>query len=536
MNIIHDAMQNQLFELFLAIMMGYAIARLKFNRMVFGTVGVLITAIILGVLGFQVPPAIKTLGFLVFIYAVGIQSGPRIFSIFKKKNFLYLIIGLVIFLTVFVVTYGVSKLFGLSRELFAGLVCGMFGHASALANLVTLYDAKMSGFSFSIMYPISLIADLLFVMFLIKKLRIVEKPGLDGDFSKGVNIKDERIIKEPILVRNDDAANGEVTLPRIEDDYGVIITEIVRGEKVEIPSPETVLHKGDVVITEGYKSDVDKFRDELGDKARLPDELLKGLQTRQILITNRDIDGKTIGELEIRKKYRCVITRIWRSGMFIAAPESKVELEVGDSVVMAGPQKGLIEVTKLLGQHDKSAGEIDFFSMGFVITMGLLLGAISFKLPGLAPVKLGMVGGVLLISLLVGYSRRIGFVSGQMSPAARAILRDLGITFFIISVGTEAGALFLKTEFSEISRVFIASMIINIIVLAGIAVIIRVLRMRSKAATVLSVFTGVITCTPAMGLLVSETGNEEFMIPFASVYPIAQVVVIVFSQIVFLLY
>ena len=536
MNIIKEALQNPLFDLFLAITLGYAIAGISFKNMKIGTVGILVASIFMGMLGLKVPSEIKILGFLIFIYAVGLQSGPRVFSMFRKKNLPYLFIAFIIFTIMFVSSFGFAKIMGLSKELFAGIFCSLFGNASSLANLISLYDTKLSGFSFSIAYPVSLISNLLFVMFALRFFKIAEKPGLDGDFGKKVNIKDEKIVKEPILVKKEKVADGIRTVPKLEDDYGVVVTEIIRNEKPEIPSPNTRLEKGDIIITEGYETDVKKFRQEAGSKTGVPFNSGNGIRTRQILLTNREIDGKTIKELEIRKKYRCVITRIWRSGVFIAAPESNVELEQGDSIVATGPQSGLMELTKLLGKHDKAAGEIDFLSMGLVITLGLILGVINFVIPGLLSIKLGMVGGVLLISLIVGYSRRIGFISGQMSPSARAILRDLGITFFIISVGAEAGALFLKTEFSSISKLFFVSLIINLLYLAGLFIIILILRKREKAATVLAVFTGTSTCTPAMGLLVNETGNDEFMIPYASVYPLSQILVIIFSQIFYLLY
>lgn len=536
-SIIQETLKNPLFETFLALAVGYGLARIKFGNFSTGTLGVLVAAILLGMAGFTIPSAIKTLGFLFFIYPVGIQSGPKIFSIFKKKNIPFLILAAFMFFAATFASYLGAKMMGLSRDLYIGTFCGLFGHASALANLVTLFDVPMAQFSFSLSYPVALIMTLIFISVIIKKHHIDEEPEVDSAFSSGVNLKDERIVTRSILIKNRHFIKKGFTVPSAENEYGIVITEILRGgeNKVLIPRSEDKIDQGDILSVQGYESNVEDFEHAAGTKS-IPLIQKGGASTRQILITNKDVDGKAIREIQPRKKFGCVITRIWRSGIFIPAPDNHVELEVGDSIVVAGSRENLDKFTQFMGHQDKSTGEIDFLSMGIVITMGLLLGSVSINIPMLGPLKLGMVGGVLIVSLAVGYARRIGFVSGQMSPSSRAILRDMGITFFILGVGVDSGALFMKSDPAILIKTVLSSILITLFFLISIYIILLIARLKWKPGTILSIFCGSDTNTPGLGILLAETGNDDLMIPFASVYPIAQVLVILQAQLMFLVY
>ncbi|MCE1248835.1 MAG: hypothetical protein LWY06_19525 [Firmicutes bacterium] len=532
---IKDILANPFFGMFLAIAVGYGISRISVRGFSPGTLGVLAAAVFLGAVGCQVPAVLKTFGFLIFIYAVGIQSGPKIFSIFKPKNYQYIAVAVVIFLFATLFAFIGAKIFGFTPDYFVGIYCGLFGNASALGNIISVFNADQAGFTFSFAYPLTLILSQIFILLLIKRYKIHKKPQIDGDFRNPVTIKNEKIMEESILVSRDKVTNG-ITIAELEDNYGVVITEIIKGKEVSIPANETTLVKGDIIVTQGYESDVKKLEEDAGEDVIPLVDHHKAISVRTILVTNRKVDGKTIGDIMPRRNYRCVITRIWRSGIFIAAPESWVELEIGDSVVAAGKEEDLEKLTELLGKRDRKVGEIDFMALGLAMSVGIFLGSISINIPYIGAIKLGIVGGVLVVSLLMGYSRRLGIISGQLSPHARSVLRELGMTMFIMGIGAESGAMFAHVEYSKIFTVLAASLAIALLFLLSVYATILVFKRRSKAATVLSIFCGVSTNTPALGVLVAETGNEEFMIPYASVYPISQILLIVIAQIMYLIY
>ena len=522
-----------LMVLFLAVFIGFGIGRIRIGGMLVGSVGVIISGMIFGLLGLSIPSIIQTLGVLIFIYAIGVQAGPRIFSIFKKKNLRYLWVAVLIFSIVTVFAFLFSKLMHMDRDMFVGIYCGIFGSAAALGNLINNGGSTDSLLPYSFAYPLSLLLTIMFVNLVVRRYHLESKPRLDMEIDNKVTVRDEKIITEKVLIKSEPP---KTLLGGTEDRYGVVIKEMVRGRKTRLPSTDTKLKKGDILLAEGYESDVKKFTRSVGVTAVNRVKHPPGVETRQVLVTNRDVDGKTLRQLRIRKDYGCVVTRIWRSGVLIAAPESWVQVELGDTLMVMGPTQGLEKFIKLVGRHGRVVGEVDFFSLSLIIIIGMVLGQVTIKLPFMGAVKLGTVGATLLLALAIGYVRRVGFIYGQLTPQARNVIKELGLTLFLVGVGTDAGAIFHKFPSQKILTVFSTALVVQLAFLLVVFFIILFYRGRSKAATILSVFCGAITNTVALGVLMEKTGSDEFMIPYASVYPIAQVVLIVLAQLLYVIY
>ena len=70
--------ENPVLLLFLVLGIGYVIGGIRFGSFQLGAVaGVLLAGLLLGHLGFESNPAIQSLGFVLFIFSVGYQAGPK---------------------------------------------------------------------------------------------------------------------------------------------------------------------------------------------------------------------------------------------------------------------------------------------------------------------------------------------------------------------------------------------------------------------------------------------------------------------------
>ncbi len=525
--------QYPIMVLFLAIFMGFGIGRIRIGGMLVGTVGVLLSGMIIGILGLTIPGPVKTLGVLIFIYAVGVQAGPRIFSIFKKKNLRYLGVAVLLFSLITAFAFVFSKVMRMDRDMFVGIYCGIFGKAGALGNLISNVGSTDSLLPYSFAYPISLVLTIVFIHLMVRRYHLEKNPRLDIEIDNRVTVRDEKVVTEKILLQKD---LSDTPLEGTEDRFGVVIKEVLRGEETRLPEIDTRLKKGDILLTEGYESDVKKFTRSVGESANRRIDNPPGVETRQILVTNRDVDGKTLGQLNIRKEYGCLVTRIWRSGVLIAAPESWVQLELGDVLIVMGPASGMQKFIQMVGRQGRTVSEVDFFSLSLIILAGMILGQFSFTIPPAGTLKLGAVGGTLVLALIIGYVRRVGFIYGQLTPQARNVIRELGLTLFLVGVGTDAGMTYQRFPPEKIFSVVSGALVIHLAFLLVVFFVILFYRGRNKAATILSVFCGSITNTVALGVLMEQTGSDEFMIPYASVYPIAQVVLIILAQLLYMIY
>ena len=178
--------------------------------------------------------------------------------------------------------------------------------------------------------------------------------------------------------------------------------------------------------------------------------------------------------------------------------------------------------------------ETYFLPIALGIVMGVLVGSISIPVFGLFDFSLGLTGGVLAVALVLSNIGKTGPILWSMSGSANQLLRKLGLLLFMATVGTSAG--------SELGNVFND----NGLQLVGVGLIITILPMivggligmyffRLNFITLLGVITGSMTSTPGLAAVDSKTSSDAASVGYATVYPVALVLMIVFSQLLALL-
>ncbi len=137
--------QNPILLIFVVLAIGLAFGKIRFGSLQLGnSIGVLITALIMGHLGFTFNAEALTIGFMLFIYCVGIEAGPNFFGIFFRDGKHYLVLSLVVLVTATVLTYISSHYFNLDFGLAAGMMAGAL---TSTPVLVGAQDALNSGLS-----------------------------------------------------------------------------------------------------------------------------------------------------------------------------------------------------------------------------------------------------------------------------------------------------------------------------------------------------------------------------------------------------
>src|SRR5512135_2294684 len=96
-SIVSTLTQNPILTLFIVIGLGYVLGEISFRGFRFGVVGVLFVGLAVGSLGpsISVPEVIPTLGLIIFIYTMGIQSGPEFFKSLRQQGYRYSVFALV---------------------------------------------------------------------------------------------------------------------------------------------------------------------------------------------------------------------------------------------------------------------------------------------------------------------------------------------------------------------------------------------------------------------------------------------------------
>ena len=232
---------------------------------------------------------------------------------------------------------------------------------------------------------------------------------------------------------------------------GVIVSRHrpVGETEVRVAAGGTLLRQGDSILAVGTPDMLDKFQRVVGrrsdeDLYRAPGKVAQ----RRIVVTNKDVLGKTVGELALDARCGAVVSRVTRADIELTAVPG-LRLQFGDMVRVAGDDEALARTERLLGNSVKELNETHFIAFFLGILGGIVVGTAPIALPGLAhPVRLGLAGGPLLVALVLGRFGRIGRLVCHMPVNANLAFREFGIALFFAAVGLGAGRTFFASVFS----------------------------------------------------------------------------------------
>ena len=163
------------------------------------------------------------------------------------------------------------------------------------------------------------------------------------------------------------------------------------------------------------------------------------------------------------------------------------------------------------------------------LLIGVLVGLIPIPVGQGVRLKLGMAGGVFIVSLLIGHFGKIGPFQLYVPPAAKNLTRELGLMLFLAGAGTNAGAHLvdvLKDEGGIL--LLVGATVTTLSALAGLAVMIKVYKLNLLSA--MGALTAAMTNPPALAAANNQTETDLPAISYASTYPVALIFKILLAQ------
>ena len=257
--------------------------------------------------------------------------------------------------------------------------------------------------------------------------------------------------------------------------------------------------------------------------------------SRRIVVTQSNINGKTIGSLALRSVYGVNITRVHRSGIdLLARPE--LYLQVGDRVTVVGSVDAIKKVEQILGNTLKRLNEPHLITIFLGIFVGILVGSIPIHFPNMPmPAKLGLAGGPLIVAILLGrFGYRLKLIT-YTTQSANLMLREMGISLFLASVGISAGAEFVDTVVSPDGlRWILSGVLITMIPALTVGIIGRLLKI--NYFTLIGMISGSCTNPPALAYSSSIANNDAPAVAYSTVYPLTMFLRIICAQFIILLF
>ena len=536
----------------LIISTGIALGKIKIFGISLGVTFVLFVGLFVGHLGFdanhEIVHFIREFGLILFIFSIGLQVGPGFFSSFKKGGMKMNL------LAVSVVLLGVGVAIGLyyilhesvSMPMMVGILSGAVTNTPGLgAAQETLRQLSESGvigeapqiaLGYAVAYPLGVTGIILSLIV----IRLVFRIDLKKENQKIKETNDAQSEKIEFLTIR--LMNKHFDGKKLHDikrlvERSFIVSRMMWEGNFSVPLGNTLLKQGDILFVITSSAAAEAVTAFLGELTELDwKESDKILISRRIVITQNNINGKTVGDLHLRSILGTNITRVHRAGIDLLATPDLV-LQVGDKVTVVGEADAIKKVEDLLGNTLKRLDHPNVTTIFIGIVLGVLAGSIPFAIPGIPmPVRLGLAGGPLVVAILLGrFGYKIGLIT-YTTLSANLMLREIGISLFLASVGLAAGGKFVETAISADGLLWVACGFVITTLPLLITGIIGKKIFGMDYFTLIGLLSGSMTDPPALAYSNSISENDAPAVAYSTVYPLTMFFRVISVQILILLF
>jgi putative transport protein len=523
-----ELLSNSYFALFLIVALGFILGRINIFGLSLDVSAVIFVALVFGHFGVVVPKDFQYLGLVLFIFTIGIQAGPGFFESFKKEGRQLASFATILIVIAALITAATVYIFKIDKNIAVGLFTGALTSTPGLAAAIDITGSPLASIGYGVGYPFGVIGVILFIRFLPKILGVSLKKA-EEDYQSKMKEEFPEIIRRNFLVENENVVGKSIGELRIRYMTKAVVSRVVHKGLAITPKPETILYKGDLIKAVGTEEALKRVQLLIGPPTEEEIPLDPNYDVRTVLVTNKEVVNKTIGQINLLHTYSATITRIRRSGINIS-PTPNSKLQFGDKLIIASSKTNMEMVARVFGDDQKRLSDTDILPVALGIILGVLVGKINITL-GNFSFSPGLTGGVLIVALVVSRLGKTGPILWTMSGAANQLLRQLGLIFFLAAVGTGAGAEIVSTFQQYGYKLFLFGGVITIVpmVLAALA---GKWFFKMNLLSMLGAISGSMTSTPGLAAADSMTGTNAHSIAYATVYPVAMVLLIVIVQLI----
>ena len=529
------------------ISLGVYLGKIKFFGVSLGVTFVLFTGIVCGHFGLtgntQILTFLQDFGLILFVFCIGLQVGPSFFSSFKKGGIAMNLVAMGIVALNIVVA--VALYYGLNGRIelpmMVGILCGAVtntpGLGAANEALSQLnYNGPQIAMGYACAYPLGVLG-IIGSIIAIRYICQINLKKEEEDIAKEEAANPHLTPRMMHLEVHNEALAGK-TLLQVRDFMGrdFVCSRILQNGHVSIPNRDTVFHLGDQLFVVCAEDDAEAIIAFIGPKIEVDWEKQDTpMVSRRILITQPKMNGKQLGEFHFSSMYGVNVTRVNRSGMDIFASRN-LTLQVGDRVMVVGPQDAVERVANLMGNSLKRLDHPNIVTIFVGIFLGIFFGSLPIAFPGIpTPVKLGLAGGPLIVSILIGrFGYKLKLVT-YTTMSANLMLREIGIALFLASVGIKAGANFVNTVVDGDGLLYVGcGFLITVIPLLIMGAVAR-WHYKMNYFMLMGLIAGSNTDPPALAYSNQTAGNNAPAVGYSTVYPVSMFLRILTAQLLILI-
>lgn len=508
-----------LLTVFLVIGLGTAIGQMPFGPIRFGAAGALFAGLAVGALDPRLGAdltLLRSLGLALFCYTVGIGAGATFFRDLRRQLPL---MGLCVAALVVagLAGAGYAHLTGLSPAMDAGAFAGALT-SPVLDSAIEAAGTQEPAVGYALAYPVGVAVAIIIVALVINRpwpgRRDPRPASADGLTATSVFL-----LRRVRLTEMEAFKAGRIRISYLE-----------RDGRTRVVQPGEELLPGDKVVVVGSPAAIDTAVHDLGtgfNRCLSKDRTV--VDYRRLTVSSTRVAGRTIGELDMHGRFQGVITRVRRGDLDLLARDDLV-LELGDRVLAVVPSEELERAADYFGDSERSIAQIDAFSVGLGMALGVAVGLIPVPLPGGMTLRLGVAAGPLVVGMVLGWVERSGPFIWVLPQAANATIRQLGLLFFLAAIGLASGPDFASSALS-LSGLAVGGLAALIIAVCALVLLVGARRAGVSAPRAAGGLAGLVGQPAILAFALSKNDDERVEAGYATLFALAIVVKIVMVQV-----
>ncbi len=519
---------------------GLALGSIKVRGIGLGVAGVLFAGLLAGRMGVPIEPDVlhflRDAGLILFVFAIGLQIGPGFIDSLRRSGLrLNLAAGGGVVLATLLAA-ALALAFGLKPAVIVGVLAGATTNTPSLAAAQAVLtdrlgpdQSALATAGYAVAYPMGVLGTI--VAMLLIRLGLPRAAAVDAAQAPA-----RPLARASIEITNPNIHGVELARLSLLADSGLVVTRRLSQGIVTVPDGRARLETGDVLLVVGPESRIEEVALLLGRRSEIDlREVPSEITSRRLVVTRREVLGRSIRELDLAARLGVTISRVARAGVELA-PTGDFRFNFADSVLAVGPAEGLRQLGVILGDSARRLEHSHLIPLFSGIALGVALGSVPITIPGLpGTVKLGLAGGPLIVAILLARVGRIGPVVCYLPTSANFALREIGMVLFLACVGVGSGHAFVESAASWAGLSwFGVGVLLTLLPVLAVGVVGR-FWLRLDQPTLLGLIAGGMTDPPALAFASSLTHSESSSLSYSTVYPLTMLMRIVCIQILAIL-
>ena len=538
---IHSSIQT-IVVVSLIIAGGLAFGKIKIMGISLGISFVFFVGILAGHMGFSVDSVVldyvETFGLSMFVYCLGLHVGPNFFGSLRHEGMQQNVWSLIIIIAGTLFSLLLIPLTGINLPNMVGILCGATTNTPALgaATQALEHVGLPSGtvaLATAVTYPLGVLGVIIAMVILRKccvKPEHLTPPSNDNH--------------DHTYIAQFEVVNPAVGHKRIADishmtHLKFIISRIWRNSQVILPTGDTVLEPNDSLLVVTNREDEPAMEMLFGRRVNKDwnkdaidwNHIDTQLESRILVLTRGELNGKRLGDLHLRNSYHVNVSRVIRGDLKLLATHD-LRLQYGDRITVVGQHEDINHVESYFGNSIRVLNEPNIGSIFIGIIVGLAIGIIPIQLPGMeSSVRLGIAGGPIIMGIIVGALGPKLKLNSYTTVSASLMLRKLGLSLYLACLGLDAGKHFFSTVVQPQGLIWVGvGFLVTVVPLLVVGLI--ALRLRKfDFGKLCGILCGSMANPMALGYANDTIQGDSPSISYASVYPLGMFLRVIIAQV-----